>query len=30
MSLQIYNLQIESRSSEKNVNQNDVLNKWRA
>lgn len=30
MSLQIDNLQIESRSSEKNVNQNDVLNKWRA
>lgn len=30
MSLQIDKLQIESRSSEKNVNQNDVLNKWRA
>lgn len=30
MSLQIDNLQIESRSSEKNVNQNDMLNKWRA
>lgn len=30
MSLQTDNLQIESRRSEKNVNQNDVLNKWRA